>query len=44
MEWRGGMVPHFGLSNSKVKEAPTEDYYRPPFGRLIKTGINFVAP
>ena len=36
MEWRGGMVPHFGLSNSKVKETPTEDYHRPPLRKIDK--------
>ena len=44
MEWRGSMVPHFGLSNSKVKEAPTEDYYRPPLRKINKDWNQFRGP
>ena len=44
MEWRGGMMPHFGLSNKKVKDAEPRDYFQPTLRRIKNDWNQFRGP
>ena len=44
MEWRGGMMPHFGLSNKKVKDAESRDYFQPTLRRIENDWNQFRGP
>ena len=44
MEWRGGMMPHFGFSTNKIEDFPKRDYYRPPLRNLEIDWNQFRGP
>ena len=45
MEWRGGMIPHFGLSKGKtLNDERSRDFYRPPLRDTSENWNQFRGP
>ena len=44
MEWRGGMVPHIGLSINKENRSSSGDFHRPPLRKIENDWNQFRGP
>ena len=44
MEWRGGMVPHIGLSTNKENRSSSGDFHRPPLRKIENDWNQFRGP